>query len=67
MAAALHAHALLVIPPLLKPGAGPLFGPALLVAAARAAGHDAEVLDPSIRRIRAPRSTTKASRPGRAK
>jgi hypothetical protein len=39
MAAALRARAVLVVPPLLKYSAGPLLGPALLVAAARAAGH----------------------------
>lgn len=47
------ARALLIVPPLLKYSAGPLLGPALLVAAARAAGHEAEVLDLSIRWIRA--------------
>lgn len=47
------ARALLVVPPLLKYSAGPLLGPALLVAAARAAGHEADVLDLSIRWIRA--------------
>ncbi len=46
------ARALLVVPPLLKYSAGPLLGPALLVAAARAAGHDADTLDLSIRWIR---------------
>jgi hypothetical protein len=46
------ARALLVVPPLLKYSAGPLLGPALLVAAARAAGHEADVLDLSIRWIR---------------
>lgn len=48
-----HARALLVVPPLLKYSAGPLLGPALLVAAARAGGHEADVLDLSIRWIRA--------------
>ncbi|MRG98402.1 B12-binding domain-containing radical SAM protein [Polyangium spumosum] len=46
------ARALLVVPPLLKYSAGPLLGPALLVAAARAAGHEADALDLSIRWIR---------------
>ncbi len=46
------ARALVVVPPLLKYSAGPLLGPALLVAAARAAGHEADVLDLSIRWIR---------------
>ena len=45
-------RALLVVPPLLEYSAGPLLGPALLVAAARAAGHEADVLDLSIRWIR---------------
>ncbi len=52
MAAAPRARALLVVPPLLKYSAGPLLGPTLLVAAARAAGHEADVLDLSIRWIR---------------
>jgi hypothetical protein len=47
------ARALVVVPPLLKYSAGPLLGPALLVAAARASGHEADVLDLSIRWIRA--------------
>ena len=46
------ARALIVVPPFLKYAAGPLLGPALLVAAARAAGHDADTLDLSIRWIR---------------
>jgi len=46
------ARALIVVPPFLKYSAGPLLGPALLVAAARAAGHEADVLDLSIRWIR---------------
>ncbi|WP_437982661.1 B12-binding domain-containing radical SAM protein [Sorangium sp. So ce117] len=46
-------RALVVVPPLLKYSAGPLLGPALLVAAARASGHEADVLDLSIRWIRA--------------
>lgn len=46
------ARALLVVPPLLKYSAGPLLGPALLVAAARAARHEADTLDLSIRWIR---------------
>jgi len=46
------ARALIVVPPLLKYSAGPLLGPALLVAAACAAGHDADTLDLSIRWIR---------------
>lgn len=46
------ARALIVVPPLLKYSAGPLLGPALLVAAARAAGHEADTLDLSIRWIR---------------
>lgn len=45
-------RALIVVPPLLKYSAGPLLGPALLVAAARAAGHEADTLDLSIRWIR---------------
>lgn len=47
------ARALLIVPPLLKYSAGPLLGPALLVAAARAGGHEADALDLSIRWIRA--------------
>lgn len=46
------ARALLVVPPLLKYSAGPLLGPALLVAAARATGHYADTLDLSIRWLR---------------
>lgn len=46
-------RALVIVPPLLKYSAGPLLGPALLVAAARASGHEADVLDLSIRWIRA--------------
>lgn len=47
------ARTLIVVPPLLKYSAGPLLGPALLAAAARAGGHEADVLDLSIRWIRA--------------
>lgn len=47
------ARALIVVPPLLKYSAGPLLGPALLAAAARAAGQEADVLDLNIRWIRA--------------
>ncbi len=39
------ADALLVIPPLLKHAGGPLLGPAMLTAAAQAAGHGTRVLD----------------------
>ena len=46
-------RALLVVPPLVKYTAGPLLGPAMLVGAARDAGHQAEVLDLNIAFIRA--------------
>lgn len=46
------ARALIIVPSLLKYSAGPLLGPALLVAAARAVGHDADTLDLSIRWLR---------------
>lgn len=39
------ASALLVVPPLLRNLSGPLLGPALLVAAGRAAGHEVRVSD----------------------
>ncbi len=41
----MSADALLVVPPLLKHIGGPLLGPAMLVAAAQAAGHTTRVLD----------------------
>lgn len=45
-------RALVFVPPIIKYGAGPLLGPAQLVGAGRAAGHEVEVLDLNVRLIR---------------
>ncbi len=49
----MSAHALLLVPPLLKYTAGPTLGPALLASAGQAAGHCVEVLDLNIHYLRA--------------